>query len=71
MFKDKLAATSTWREKFTCCINADNSDQFATTTCDEIRDHSALGAERHSITRIFDIATGDNSSIIYKSSNSD
>ena len=71
MFEDNLATTSTRLEKFSSRIDANNCNQFATTTCDEIGDHSTFGAERHPIAGIFDVASGHDSSIIDEPSNTD
>jgi hypothetical protein len=71
MFKEKLTTATAWREKVSFAIYAHCCDKSPATRGTQLRDQTTFGTEAKSVTRIFDITTDHNPTIVYKCGNAD
>ena len=63
MLVDELAAPPARGHRNPVPVDGDNRDECASAGADQVRDHAALGAQRHAVTRVLHVATADDTAI--------
>lgn len=67
VFPEQLPAASTWCD-VRVIADADDGEQSTPTAHVQFAEHRALGAQRESIRSVLDVATGDDTTVIYQPS---